>query len=130
MQTIHDIYQGYDFSSTRCYVIVLEIGAKGYTKIDHKLPGYVRHLKGIFFNVNTLHANSDIVGYLSLNFNGQALQNIQCAIPAPKLMTNNSQPLRIDEYLEAESRMQGYFYDPKTKFFPYNLSIYLHYTSR
>ncbi len=129
MKTIQDIYAPYNFSATRCYVIAIPVNINGYLKIDEKLPGFIKNIKGIFVSVSCPLSQTKFAGFLTLNFNGQALKSFQSAIIRTALLKDCSHPTRFDETIIPNSRMQGYYYDTINTVFgyPYTLSIYLHY---
>lgn len=128
METIEQKYEPYNFSKTSCYVFILTIDKGGYFKIEHKVPSYIRKLKGVFIttsgHVNTLTYS----GIISLNFNGQATKCFQMAVSKTDTLEDCSLPIPFDERINLNSFVQGYFYAiPAENEFPYTLSIYLHY---
>lgn len=128
MKTIKDIYTPFNFSTTRCYIIRLSVAQNGYMKIEHKLPSYIQHIKAILIT-STARADKNVLGFASLNFNGQAFKSIELAVPNMKAVFDCPPPLPLDEAIEANSYVQGYYFDSsKIKAFPYIISIYLHYT--
>lgn len=143
MKTIEQIYKPYSFSDTRCYVFILDIGTKGYLKIEHKIPAYVRKLKGIFISVNGIiqptasgppsrsgGTSSIVAGFITLNFNGQSLKCFQYSVPQTLYLMDCSHPIPFDEQLNPNSFLQGYYFDNLLYITPkpaYKLSIYLHY---
>jgi hypothetical protein len=139
MKTVEQLYEPYDFSATRCYVFTLEVGTKGYLKIEHKIPAYVRHLKGIFITAYVTNGKGQtnsfkqiplVAGFITLNFNGQSLKCFQYGIPQTIYLVDCSKPLPYEELINRNSFVQGYFIN-STTFLPtkyaYKLSIYLHY---
>jgi hypothetical protein len=134
MKTIEQVYKPYNFSSTRCYVFTLVVSDKGFVKIEHKLPNYIRHLKGIYISSSGISANdgaSKIAGHISLNFNGQSLKCFQHSFNHTIYKDDCSHPIEFKELILPNSFVQGYFFDNKlAQLFkrPFKLSIYLHYT--
>lgn len=129
MDAIDKIYNPYDFSSTRCYVIVIEPHGRALTKIEHKIPSYIKTIRGIFVT-NTYQSNFvNHVGILSLNFNGNAFKTFHLPLPNTDLLPEAGSPLELNERLEANSFLQGYFYGMKALLpkFHYRISIYIHY---
>lgn len=128
METIEQAYDPYDFSSTRCYVIVFNPFESGLFKIEHKLPSYIKTLRGIFVS-NTFPANNKKhIGILSLNFNGHAFKSFQLPVPNISQQPEVSAPLELHEAIQPNSFLQGYFYGLRNRqgnF--YKVSIYLHY---
>lgn len=123
-----DAYNPYDFSKTRCYVIVFDLDGANYIKIEHKLPNYIKKLRGVF--ISTTYKNSQIksVGIISLNFNGQALKCFQLPVLETTHQQLTAQPLELNEDLMPNSFLQGYFYGiMNAPSRPYRISIYLHY---
>ena len=129
MNAIDKIYAGYNFSATRCYVIPLSVNINGYMKIEHKLPAYVQNLKGIFVSVSCKTSAGRNAGFLFLSFNGNTLKNIQLPIIRTNLLLDCSHPLPLDEIIQPNSFVQGFYYDTTNgaSGYPYTLSIYLHY---
>lgn len=129
MNAIDKIYNPYDFSSTRCYIIVIEPHGAALTKIEHKLPSYIRTIRGIYVS-NTFRSNIvNHVGILSLNFNGNAFKAFHLPLPNTRIQPEVSNPLDLNERLEPNSFLQGYFYGIKS-LLPknyYRISIYIHY---
>ena len=128
METIEQAYNPYDFSSTRCYIIVVNPPERGIFKIEHKLPSYIKTLRGVFVSNTFPEHPRKNVGILSLNFNGHAFKSFQLPIPNISKQPEVSQPLELHEAIQPNSFLQGYFYglrNPGGTF--YKLSIYLHY---
>lgn len=143
MKTIEQYYEPYNFSATRCYVFTLDIGVKGFLRIEHKLPAHVRNLKGIFISVSiknkrvggeypkaSIPKMPTVAGFITLNFNGQSLKCFQCSVPQTLYLNDCSKPLPFDELINRNSFIQGFFIQ-NTRFieskFSYRISIYLHY---
>lgn len=128
METIEQKYEPYNYSSTRCYVFVLAVTKEGYLKIEHKIPSYIRELKGVFVSTSG-HLNTlTFSGVISLNFNGQATKCLQIAVSKTDSVEDCSLPIPFDEKINLNSFVQGYFYAiPAENEFPFLLSIYLHY---
>lgn len=144
METIEQLYEAYNFSATRCYVVVLDIPAKGYLRIEHKLPAYIKQLKGIYVTISGFSQNAGsatnpnnkstalpiVAGFITLNFNGQSLKCFQYNVPLTMHLTDCSKAIPFNEEINKNSFMQGYYFDnmlyttPKP---PYRVSIYLHY---
>ncbi len=145
METLEQLYEAYNFSATRCYVVGLDIPAKGYLRIEHKLPAYIKQLKGIYITISGFSQNAGsasgnnnnktsttnpIAGFITLNFNGQSLKCFQYNVPLTMYLTDCSKAIPFNEEINKNSFMQGYYFDnmlyinPKL---PYRVSIYLHY---
>lgn len=133
MKTIEEIYEPYNFSTTRCYVFTLDIGAKDFIKIEHKIPAYVKNLTGIFVSVSGMAINEGtpvVKGFISLNFNGQSLKCFQASIPQTYFLNDCSNPILFEEKIEPNSFVQGYYYGYPFNFsikVQHQISIYLHY---
>ena len=134
MKTIEQIYEPYNFSSTRCFVIKLDVGTNGFLKIEYKIPSYVRKLKGIFVTVRGASQYKSLqseAGFISLNFNGQALKCFQSAVPQSLYLYDCSKPIPFDEDIKPNSFMQGYYQNnalnPPSKI-GLTVSIYLHFS--
>lgn len=131
MKTIEDIFKPYNFSETRCYVIALQVEKNGFLKIEHKIPSYVKELKGIFVSTNCTTNPTHLDGLISLNFNGQSFKSYQSFIYKINHLDDCSHPQPFDDTLLPNSFMQGFYYDlTQTKTYPYTLSIYLHYQNK
>jgi hypothetical protein len=130
MNAIDKIYNPYDFSSTRCYVFIIEPVGNALLKIEHKLPSYIKTIRGIYVT-NTYRTLSlqqkNHVGILSLNFNGNAFKSFHLPLPNTNIQPEVSNPLELYERIEPNSYLQGYFYGLKSLLNPYRISIYLHY---
>ncbi|OFY86581.1 MAG: hypothetical protein A3F72_08885 [Bacteroidetes bacterium RIFCSPLOWO2_12_FULL_35_15] len=143
MKTIEQYYEPYNFSATRCYVFTLDIGVKGFLRIEHKLPAYVRNLKEIFVSVSpknkrvgvdymkaSVPKTPIVAGFITLNFNGQSLKCFQCAVLQTLYLNDCSNPLPFNELINRNSFIQGFFIQNTTFIesrFSYRISIYLHY---
>lgn len=129
MNPIEDIYKPFDYSASRCYVVVLTITQKGYMKLEHKLPSYVKQLVGVFITT-TLNGGIIYAGLASLNFNGDAFKSIHLPVyKSFKMLDGSTRPMPLNESIKPNSFLQGYYLDmSKTNLFPYTVSIYLHYT--
>lgn len=131
MKTIEDIYKPYNFSKTRCYVIVLKVTKNGFLKIEHKLPSYIKELKGVFVSTDCTTNVSHLDGLISLNFNGQSFKSFQAFVYKVVQFRDCSHPQIFNEILLPNSFLQGFYYDlTNTKNFPYTIRIYLHYTNK
>lgn len=131
MKTIEDIYKPYNFSETRCYVIVLKVTKDGFLKIEHKLPSYIKELKGIFVSTDCISNATHLDGLISLNFNGQSFKSFQSFVYKVVQFRDCSHPKTFDEIILPNSFLQGFYYDlTNTKDFPYTLSIYIHYKNK
>lgn len=130
MNAVDKIYNPYDFSATRCYVIVVEPKGFALTKIEHKLPSYIKTIRGIYVSntyANTGPSSKNHIGILSLNFNGNAFKSFHLPVPHTRIQPEVSNPLDLYEKLEPNSFLQGYFYGIKSPLSFYRISIYLHY---
>lgn len=128
MRRIEDIFKKFSFSDTRCYVIRLTVMAQGYMKIEHKLPSYIQQIKHLLV-IGAASSDKHTIGLVSLNFNGHAYKTLHRAIPRIKPGMDCPAPYPFDEDIQANSFLQGYYYDiSKAKSFPYSLTIYIHYT--
>lgn len=132
MTSIHNIYEPYDFSANPCYVIEYQIVTSGYQKIEHKLPGYIQKLKGVFVSVDCRMSAGKQIGIIILNFNGQGLKNIQLPIIRSNIARDHSRPVPLDEEIQPNSFLQGFYYDMMNipMNYPYTLKIYLHYQKK
>ena len=127
MNAIDKIYKPYDFSATRCYVLIVEPHGKALAKIEHKLPSYIKRIKGICV---TCTLNSKFIlhaGIISLNFNGNSFKSFHLPVVNTYKQPEISNPLNMDEQLQPNSFMQGYFYGVKSPSKIYTVSIYIHY---
>ncbi len=128
MKTLTDILRPYNFSKTRCHIVRVDVLNQGYTKLECKVPAYVQKLKGIYLSANSLHSGSQCIGYISLSFNGNAFKTFQTMVYQTIHLSDTSNPFPLNEQLERNSFMQGYYYDISNVLGgPYRLSIYLHY---
>lgn len=130
MKTIEQLYEPYNFSKTKCYVFTLTITKGNYTRIEHKVPWYIKKLEGIYVSVSLLDTTKTLAGIISLNFNGQSLKCFHLPIHRTQNLNDFSHPLPLNEDIKRNSFIQGYFIskDLTVEEFPYTLSIYLHYT--
>lgn len=128
--SIENIFIPYNFSATRCYVISQPVNINGYLKLEHKMPGFIKNINGIFISISCPTSQTKIAGFITLNFNGQALKSFQSSVIRTGLLKDCSHPTRFDETLIPNSLMQGFYYDVTNSImiFPYELSIYIHYT--
>lgn len=127
MNAIDKIYNPYNFSSTRCYVLIVEPKGKTLAKIEHKLPGYIKRIKGICVT-STLSSNVILhIGLVSLNFNGNALKSFHFPVPNTYKQPEISNPINLDELIQPNSFIQGYFFGVKSPAKFYTVSIYIHY---
>lgn len=124
--TIAQTYKPFNFSETAVYVVKYEITHTGATKIETHLPVYIKKLKGICFTANP-NGEETIAGYISLTFNEGALKNVQLPVMNSRRLTDVSHPIPINEQINSNSMMQGYFLAADTLTPPFRLSIYLHY---
>jgi hypothetical protein len=123
-----EAYNPYNFSTTRCYVIVFDLDGDDYIKIEHKLPNYIKKLRGVFISTTYRSAQIKHVGIISLNFNGQAFKSFQLPVPETAHQYATAQPLELNETILPNSFLQGYFYGiASAAGRPYRISIYLHY---
>lgn len=124
-----EAYNPYDFSKTRCYVIVVDLEwYNNYIKIEHKLPNYIKKLRGVFISTNYQNEEVKHIGLISLNFNGQAFKSFQLPVPETAHQILTAHPLELNETILPNSFLQGYFYGlHNTDGRPYRISIYLHY---
>lgn len=123
-----EAYNPYDFSKTRCYIIVLDLDGDNYIKIEHKLPNYIKKLRGVFISTTFRSSQIKHIGIISLNFNGQALKSFQLPVPETAHQPFTSHPLELNETILPNSFLQGYFYGfHSIAGQPYRVSIYLHY---
>lgn len=128
MKIIEEAYNPYNFSKTRCYVIVMDIDVDGYLKIEQKLPNYIKTIKGIFVSTTYRSGTLYHIGIISLNFNGQAMKSFQLPVPETDHQLLTSHPLDLNETILPNSYLQGYFYGFASPFKQqYRISIYLHY---
>jgi hypothetical protein len=128
MNIIDKIYAPYNFTTSPFIVIPISVEAKGYLKIEYKIPNFLQKLKGIYVSVTVGLTPSKIAGLISLNFNSQSLKAFQRAVPKTYLINDCSKPYELNETIDANSLMQGYYFDTsQSSKYPYLLSIYLHY---
>lgn len=128
MNPIEQYYEPYNFSATQCYVIKLAIKHPGSTKIEYKLPAYIKQLKGIYISLACTQQQVKIGGYISLNFNGNALKCFNNLVFVSKVLDDWSKPLPLNEQLKPNSFMQGYYFGFESLTdVQYSISIYLHY---
>ena len=129
MEDIKNSYSSYNFSATKCYVIANPVNINGYLKIDEKLPGFIKNIKGIFISVSCPTSATKVVGFITLNFNGQALKIFQTGVIRTNLLKDCSHPTTFNETIIPNSMMQGFYYDVinTPMAYPYTLSIYIHY---
>lgn len=128
MRKKENIFKPFNFSSTRCFVATIDVKSIGYLKIEYKMPVYVRKIKAIYVSTSCT-SNQPVVGFLTLNFNGQALKIFQCALYDKSKVNDYSLPMPFEVELSANSFMQGYYFDKEpNKPRPYQLKIYFHYT--
>lgn len=134
METIEELYEPYNFSATRCYVFTIDVRTKGFERIEHKIPEYVRNLKGIYVSVGGVIVNEGapkVAGFISLNFNGQSLKCFQMSVTQTFYLNDCSKPALFEEKIEKNSFLQGYYFGYPLNFVlkpEYKISIYLHYT--
>lgn len=130
MKTFEQIYEPYNFSATRCHVFTFNIEKKGFKKIEYNLPIHVKDMKGVFVSTDCTIGVTPLVGLISLNFNGQAFKSFQAFVYENNSLTDNSHPFEFNETILPNSFIQGFFYDlSKSKFYPYKVTVYLHYTN-
>jgi hypothetical protein len=129
MKAISPYPEPYNFSSTRCYIIEIEV-ERSYKKIEHKLPRHIRNLKGIFVSVHLpKNPSSKTAGIISLNFNGQSLKCFHHPVIRVAHLHDWSNPIPLDEHIRPNTFIQGYFmgHNIRDIFFPFTVKIYLHY---
>ncbi len=128
METIEHLFEPYNFSATHCYVFNMRVTARGNLKIEHKLPEYIRQLKGIFVSINSHQELVKIAGIISLNFNGQTLKCYHNAVLVTNVLNDCSHPYPLDEQLKQNSFLQGYYNATASLADAgYLLTVYLHY---
>lgn len=130
MEPIDKLYNPYNFSATRCYVIVIEPKGEALTKIEHKMPNYIKVIRGIYVSNTYVSFSAQPkrhVGILSLNFNGNAFKSFHLPLPNTIIQPEVGNPLELHETLQPNSLLQGYFYGLKSIASPYRISIYIHY---
>lgn len=122
-------YTPYNFSSTQCHIVKLNVQKTGTVKIEEKLPIEVKQLKGVFISAN-IQTQAKSVGFITLTFNEGQTNPVQYAVINTNFLKNASHPLPLDEVIKPNSLMQGYFrLDETDATLPMTLTIYLHYTS-
>lgn len=130
MTSIHNIYEPYNFTENPCYIITIPITTVGYVKIEHKLPEYIKTLKGVFVSVDCKRSLNPLAGMLIMNFNDQLFKNFQLPIIRTNLYldSDHSKPIPFNEAILPNSFLQGFYYDSVNMLseYPYNLKIYLH----
>jgi len=125
-KNIRDNYKPYNFSSTKCHVIEVIVSETGVTKIEARLPEYLKKVKGIYIT-SQFTGEHRLVGYISLSFNEGSLKSFQMPVINSKAIKHNSQPIALNEEIKSGSSIQGFFLDINNYAFSYTLKIYLHY---
>jgi len=128
---IKERYRPYNFSSTRCHVIVLDFSNAGFFGIEEKLPLDIEILKGIYITAKC-NIPFQTIGGISLNFNEGAIKAFQMVIPNTKALRDTSHPVPVNEEIFSNSIMQGFYVIPGNgSFIPAGyIKIYLHYKPR
>lgn len=126
MKTIKETYSPYNFSFSKCHVVELIISQNGVTRIEAKLPFYIRVLTGIYITCKTESTNR-LVGYISVFFNEGVQKSLKLSVINPKVMKHHSQPIPLNQELNSNSSIQGFYLDNTNENFPYTVKIYLHY---
>lgn len=129
MKAHEKIFEAYNFSENPCHIITLNVTGLGFIKIEKKLPNEVQQLTGIFASVNYPATQPKIVGYVTLNFNGNSLQPFQMPIVKTRFLKDTSKPYELNEKIKPNSFMQGYYFDATGSpgNYPYTVTLYLHY---
>jgi hypothetical protein len=126
MKNIKDRYKPYNFSSSRCHVIELIISGTGVTRIEAKLPSYIKTLTGIYISCHT-NSPQKVTGFINVFFNEGAQKSLKLSVLNTKVIKHSSHPLPIHQELINHSTIQGYYLDTLGAGFPYTVKIYLHY---
>lgn len=131
MKNIADRYRPYNFSSSRCHVIELIISEYYVTRIEVKLPVYIKTVTGVYVTCK-VETNKKEAGQINIFFN----EGSDKAVSLPVLNTNaikhNSHPVPLNVEVKPNSTIQGFYLnhleDVKDAGFGlYKLKIYLHY---
>lgn len=131
MNSFDKIYEPYNFSETRCYTIQLEVTKEGFMKIEHKLPSFIKELRGVFVSTTCVDSQGHLSGLLSMNFNGQAFKSFQCFVYKNNHLEDCSHPFPFKDTIMPNSFLQGFYYDFTNSLnLPYKLTVYIHYTNK
>lgn len=126
MKNIKDRYKPYNFSSSRCHVIELIISQGGVTRIEAKLPSYIKTLTGIYISCNTDRPEK-VTGLINVFFNEGAQKSLKLSVLNTKVLRHSSHPLPLNQEIKSNSSIQGFYLDNLNVGFPYTVKIYLHY---
>jgi len=126
MKNIKDRYKPYNFSSSRCHVIELIISGTGVTRIEAKLPSYIKTLTGIYISCHT-DSPQKVTGFINVFFNEGAQKSLKLSVLNTKVIKHSSHPLPLYQDIKSNSSIQGFYLDALETNFPYTIKIYLHY---
>lgn len=131
---IKERYKPYNFSATKCHVIVLRFprqGGLGFYGIEEKLPAQIKTVKGIYVTcrVNSIQG---FVGGVLIGFNEAIDKCYTVPIYNSKLLQDCSHPLLLNEEISTNGVMQGWFSISQFGDVLLNgtVTIYLHYIPR
>lgn len=128
MSKLSEIYKPYNFSSTKCFIITLNIVTTGYYKIEQRLPEEMKTLKGVFVSPSGSTRFKQL-GFVTFGINEGRIKCFQQAVIDITKISDCSVPFPLNEPVKNNSLMQGYYYDNgRSNIYPYSLKIYLHYT--
>lgn len=126
MKNIKDRYKPYNFSSSRCHVVELIISQAGVTRIEAKLPSYIKTLTGIYISCKTDRPEK-VTGLINIFFNEGAQKSLKLSVLNTKVLKHSSHHLPLNQEIKSNSSIQGYYLDTMNVGFPYTIKIYLHY---
>ena len=126
MKNIKDRYKPFNFSSGSSHVIELIISQAGVTRIEAKLPTYIKTLSGIYISCKSQRPEK-VTGFINLFFNEGAQKSLKLSVLNTNVLRHSSHPLPLNQELKNNSIMQGYYLDTLATGFPYTIKIYLHY---
>lgn len=123
---IKEIYQPYNFSKGKCYVINVDVIRNTILKIQETLPLQIEKLTGIYITCNA-RTKERVIGYITIQFNEGVLKTVQLPILNSNLIKHHSHPIPLNETIKSNSIMQGFMFFRIVTRRPYTVKIYLHY---
>jgi hypothetical protein len=105
-------------------------------QINHKLPSYIKQVKGIYVSVKDVLAIPNLskiydIGRLSLWFNSRQMHSVYCSVDYSEEPLDKFEPTKLNQSISTHQAITGFYIDKaKTKaesgtFMPYTILIYL-----
>lgn len=128
MKDLKGKYKPFNYSSSRSHVVEIIIAQSGATKIEVKLPNYMKRIIAIYYTM-ALPTEDKVLGLINLSFNDGSDKILKHTVFNTLRLKHNTMPIPINITLLENTTMQGYFLTGQMiKGSAYSLKIYLHYT--